>query len=175
MVTYALTWYQYLLIESPQVLLILGKEVPWGLVVTDMITWYKHLSIESPHVLQNLRKEAPWGLVVTDTLTWYQHLLIEISQVLLILVKEAPWGLVCSVATSIIRLRAQKFCYFWETNPLRVLWLQTGSLDARIFLLRALKVLLIMGGKVTQGLEVSEMLSRCQTFWELTGFVNFGN
>ena len=44
----------------------------------------------------------------------------------LLSVKVAPWGLVCSVATSIIRLRAQKFCYFWETNPLRVSWLQTG-------------------------------------------------
>ena len=62
------------------------------------------------------------------------------------------------------KIESPKVLLFLGNESTQVSWLQTGSLDASIFLLRALKVLLIMGGKVTQGLEVSEMLSRCQSF-----------
>ena len=121
-----LTLYQYLLNESPQVLLILGRETPWGLVVTDMLTWYQYLLIESPQVLLILGKEAPWGLVVTDTLTWYQYLLIENPQGLLIL--GFWWLQTCSLHANIYLLRAHKFCKIWEKKYPRDLWLQICSL-----------------------------------------------
>ena len=70
-VTDMLTLYQYLLIESLQVMLILGREKRNTLGFDG----YRHAHLISlsfrrePTGSANSRKEAPWGLVVTDTLT----------------------------------------------------------------------------------------------------------
>ena len=64
------------------------KELPWGLVVTDMLTWYHYLLGESPQVLQILGK---------------RHLGVW-------------WLQTRSLDTNILWLRAHRFCLFWEKN-----------------------------------------------------------